>query len=71
MKCAKPQYFQEFFNQNIFDNFSREIKIVNSKIVQNRNIFTIFSPKNPKKKSPKNQVEFLDKKVLNSVSFWR
>ena len=27
---AKPQHFQEFFAQIIFDNFSREIKVVNS-----------------------------------------
>ena len=27
---TKPQYFHEFFIQNFFDNFSREIKVVNS-----------------------------------------
>ena len=41
----KPQNFYEFFTQKFFDNFSREIKIVNSQKVQNQNIFTSFSPK--------------------------
>ena len=27
---TKPQHFHEFFTQNFFDNFSREIKVVNS-----------------------------------------
>ena len=27
---TKPQHFHEFFNQFFFDNFSREIKVVNS-----------------------------------------
>ena len=27
---TKPQHFHEFFTQNDFDNFSREIKVVNS-----------------------------------------
>ena len=27
---TKPQHFHEFFNPNFFDNFSREIKVVNS-----------------------------------------
>ena len=27
---TKPQHFQEFFTQIFFDNFSREIKVVNS-----------------------------------------
>ena len=27
---TKPQYFHEFFTQLFFDNFSREIKVVNS-----------------------------------------
>ena len=27
---TKPQHFHEFFNQIFFDNFSREIKVVNS-----------------------------------------
>ena len=27
---TNPQHFHEFFTQNIFDNFSREIKVVNS-----------------------------------------
>ena len=39
------QHFHEFFTQIFFDNFFREIKVVNSKKVQNQNIFTIFSPK--------------------------
>ena len=27
---TKPQHFHEFFTQIVFDNFSREIKVVNS-----------------------------------------
>ena len=27
---TQPQHFQEFFTPNFFDNFSREIKVVNS-----------------------------------------
>ena len=27
---TKPQHFHEFFTPNVFDNFSREIKVVNS-----------------------------------------
>ena len=27
---TKPQHFHEIFTQNFFDNFSREIKVVNS-----------------------------------------
>ena len=27
---TKPQHFHEFFTQIFFDNFSREIKVVNS-----------------------------------------
>ena len=27
---TKPQHFNEFFTRNFFDNFSREIKVVNS-----------------------------------------
>ena len=42
---TKPQHFHEFLTQNFFDNFSREIKVVNSKNVQSHNIFTSFSPK--------------------------
>ena len=30
LKSPKPQHFHEFFTQNFFDNFSREIKVVNS-----------------------------------------
>ena len=30
LKSANPQHFHEFFAQNFFDNFSREIKVVNS-----------------------------------------
>ena len=30
LKSANPQQFHEFFTQKFFDNFSREIKIVNS-----------------------------------------
>ena len=30
LKSANPQYFHEFFTQIFFDNFSREIKVVNS-----------------------------------------
>ena len=41
---TKNQYFHEFFTQVFFfDNFSHEIKAVNSKKVQNPNIFTSFS----------------------------
>ena len=38
-------HFHEFFTQNYFDNFSREIKVVNSYKAQNHNIFTSFLPK--------------------------
>jgi len=27
---TRPQHFHKFFTQNFFDNFSREIKVVNS-----------------------------------------
>ena len=37
------------FSPKIFDNFSREIKVVNSQKVQNYNIFTSFSPKKNEK----------------------
>ena len=30
LKSANPQHFHEFFTQNFFDNFSREVKVVNS-----------------------------------------
>ena len=30
LKSANPQHFHEFFTQNVFDNFSREIKVINS-----------------------------------------
>ena len=30
LKGANPQHFHEFFTQIFFDNFSREIKVVNS-----------------------------------------
>ena len=30
LKSPKPQHFHEFFTQNFFDNFSREVKVVNS-----------------------------------------
>ena len=55
---TKPQHFHEFFNPNFFDNFSCEIKVVNSKKVQNHNIFKNFSPK-------KNFDNFLGKSTLN------
>ena len=42
---TNPQHFHEFFTQIFFDNFSREIKVVNSSKVQNHNTFTSFSPK--------------------------
>ena len=38
----KPQHFHEFFTQNFFKKFSREIRVVNSKVVHNRRIFTNF-----------------------------
>ena len=41
----KPPSFSQVFHPNFFDNFSREIKVVNSQKVQNHNIFTSFSPK--------------------------
>ena len=40
---TNPQHFHEFFTQIFFDNFSREIKVVNSSKVQNHNTFTSFS----------------------------
>ena len=45
LKSANPPHFHEFFTPNFFDNFSREIKFVNRQKIQNRNIFTSFSPK--------------------------
>ena len=41
---TKPQHFHEFFTYFFFDNFSREIKVVNGWKFQNRCIFTSFSP---------------------------
>ena len=47
--CPKIQFWQKplsrVFHANFFDNFSREIEVVNSKKVQNHNTFTSFSPK--------------------------
>ena len=40
-----PSTFRECFAPKFFDNFSREIKVVNSQKVQNHNIFTSFSTK--------------------------
>ena len=59
---TKPQHFHEFFIQKFLDNFSREIKVVNSEKVQNRNIFTSFSPKKNRQISQEIKIEFLDKK---------
>ena len=39
-KLSTPQHFHEFFTRKIFDNFSREIKVV-----KNLNIFMSFSTK--------------------------
>ena len=39
----KTPTFSRIFHPNFFDNFSREIKVVNSSKVQNHNIFTSFS----------------------------
>ena len=58
---TKTQHFHEFFIQ-FFDNFSREIKIVNGYKVQNHNIFTSFSPEKNRQFSREIKVEFLDKK---------
>ena len=42
-KIVKPQRFHDFFfTIKKFPNFSREIKSVNNKKAQNRNVFTIF-----------------------------
>ena len=59
---TKPQDFHEFFTQIFFDNFSREIKVVNSWKVQNHNIFTSFSPSKNRQFSLEIKAEFLDKK---------
>ena len=58
-QIKSPQHFHEFFPKKIFDNVSREIKVVNSKKVQNRSIFTNL-PQN-------NSTIFLGKSKLN---FW-
>ena len=50
------------FSPNFFDNFSREIKVVNGQKVQNHYIFTSFSPKKNRQFSREIKVEFLDKK---------
>ena len=42
IKGAKQLCFQEFIHSNSFRHFSREIKVVNSQIVQNRGVLTIF-----------------------------
>ena len=39
------KHIHEIFIQIFFDNFSREIKVVNSYKAQNHNIFTSFSPR--------------------------
>ena len=58
---TKPLHFHEFFTQIFFDNFSREIKVVDSWNVQYHNIFTSFHPKK-RQFSQEIKVEFLDKK---------
>ena len=59
----KTPTFHEFFTPNFFDNFSREIKVVNSQKVLNHNIFTSFSQKKKNRQFfRKIKVEFLDKK---------
>ena len=57
---TKPQQVHEFFTQNFFDNFSREIKVVNSLKVQTRSIFTSNHQNNS---TIFLKVEFLDKKL--------
>ena len=42
IKGAKQLCFQEFIHSNSFRHFSREIKVVNSQIVQNRGVLTNF-----------------------------
>ena len=64
----KTQHFHEFFTQIFFDNFSREIKVVNSQKAQNHNIFTSFLPKKIDNFSREIKVEFLDKKMKISNS---
>ena len=57
-----PQHFHEFFTQYFFDNFSREIKVVNSQKVQNHNIFKSFSPQKID--------NFLGKSGKSKLDFW-
>merc|ERR1712049_89480 len=57
----KTPTISRVFHQIFFDNFSREIKVVNSKKVQNHNIFTSFSPKTTRQFSREIKVDFLDK----------
>ena len=45
LKRAEPQCFHEFLTQKVFDNFSREIKVVKSWKVQIHTNFTSFSLK--------------------------
>ena len=60
----KTQTFPRVFHPNFFDNFSREIKVVNSQKVQNHNIFTSFSPQKNRQFYRDIKVKFLDKNVI-------
>merc|ERR1712004_36361 len=59
LKSANPQHFHEFFTQNVFDNFSREIKVIKLKSPKPQ-YFREFSPQ-------KKSTIFLGKSKLN---FW-
>ena len=67
--------FSSFSPQIFFDNFSREIKVVNSSKVPNRSIFTSFHPKQFDNFSREIKVEFLDKKwrfrTVCSIRYWQ
>ena len=72
-KMCKIAAFSRVFTQIFLDNFSREIKVVNSYKVQNYSIFTSFHPTQFDNFSREIKVEFLNKKwrFQNSVLEWR
>ena len=58
---TKLQHFHEFFVQNFFDNFSREIKVVDSQKVQKPQHFHEFFTQKNRLFSREIKVDFLDK----------
>ena len=59
---TKPQYFHEFFTQNFFDNFSREIKSCQQLKSLKPQHFHEFCTQKNRQISRGIKVEFLDKK---------